>query len=73
MDNEWINISDRLPESGLVLICSEAGLITVGEHEINCGAGRWRVGNSEVSWDYDYNLDFDVFSWMELPEPICNH
>ena len=69
MSNEWISVQQELPKTGLVLVVNDSGDITVGSHEIKHDGGCWRIGNDNVSWDYDFNHDYDVTHWMPLPSP----
>lgn len=66
---EWISVEDRLPGIGLVLVADEDGFICVGNYEIKHDGPAWRIGNDEVSWDFDYNLEYEVTHWMPLPDP----
>jgi len=69
--NEWISIEDRLPEDDVrVLLMTEKGFsVGAADHHDNVGVS-WRIGNSMIAWDYEYNLDdLEVTHWMPLPEP----
>ena len=58
---EWISVTERLPESGKesVLIALRWGEVDIGW----CEDGRWR---SEFVNEYE---DWEVTHWMPLPEP----
>ena len=58
---EWISVTERLPESGKesVLIALRWGEVDIGW----CEDGRWR---SEFVNEYE---DGEVTHWMPIPEP----
>jgi hypothetical protein len=63
----WIRIEDEEPTQEYVLIVNEDGDMCVGSYEIKDLGGCWRIGHDKHSWDYDFNLDFYVTHWQELP------
>lgn len=73
--SEWISVDDELPKNGNVFIADDNGLILVGSHETRHDGPCWRIGESTVLWDHDFNLDFYVHYWMpmdSLPPPPTN-
>ncbi len=67
---EWISVRDELPgNEEKVLVCDEDSNMVVGCYGSTRNGPCWRIGNDEVSWDFDYNLDYNVTHWMKLPEP----
>lgn len=66
--SEWISVDDRLPgNEDLVLIADDDGDLTVGSYRFS--EKSWRIGNYNISWDFDFNIDIVVACWMPLPDP----
>lgn len=64
--DEWISIEEKLPGNELVLVKDDEEKIAVGSYEIRHDGPEWRIGNDEISWDYQYNLDYCVAYWKPI-------
>lgn len=63
-DEEWISVTDRIPEeyvSVLVYIPGESPLPTVKE--------AFRVGNRFISSHFDCYSETEVIKWRHMPKP----
>lgn len=65
--NEWIDVYTEKPKDELVLVKNEFDDIAVGSYEVEHDGGAWHIGNDAVSWDYDYNLEYEVTHWRKIP------
>lgn len=64
----WINVSERLPESGVSVIVSYKDRF-LSQADGTCG-GWYDVAN--MIWhltDYEYSDNVEVIAWQPLPEP----
>ena len=64
MECKWIPASERLPEVGDYVICSQINR-DVGEGYL-LPDGRWKILYESAVYEQDW-----VKAWMPLPEPYC--
>jgi len=66
--DSWIPVSERLPENDLlVLIFTDNNDIITGSYNSVDYEGCWRIGNSSIIWDHNFNLNLIVNKWMPIP------
>lgn len=66
--DSWIPVSERLPENDLlVLIFTDNNDIITGSYSSVDYEGCWRIGNSSIIWDHNFNLNIIVNKWMPMP------
>lgn len=73
--NEWILVSEKLPEEGQQVLCTHLSGLLPGRHVV---VHYFQEGEFVYNWDFDtdfnsptWGQDYwgEVIAWMPFPEP----